>query len=685
MKERRLLYAIGWVKDEYIEEMQQSHSPRASKKRIWLIAAVIAALLILVGCVASFLRLQNMSIGQIPYEEQYDAYGHQIDPTEKAKDVLTFYGPVGSPGYEAAKQWYEFRESLDTEPVPNGQEDLSIPENLRNTYYCYTWEMANKVTELAQEYELKLADAAVLAQADASDISLDALGGTGLAHDNAKVDYGAAYFEPPYNFRFHMSLNPLEENPQWPAQLAMVTYRYNRKDYFPSYATRLADLEEYTQWDYVCADGTKVLLALRSDGGDAYILAEQKNAYITVNVMSHLQEFLMEGTDNSRSMTAPVLEEIADIFRYDVEPNAVNGALLQEKLDAQEAARREESAILYQQKSYSDFADFLMAHHYGSFYTFYDLDGDGNDEMLIGDGTGLITTYLTRKDNATLAYYPVLLEGARLLQNGGISYWEETFEFDANFTCYFYHPADEQGTLRFDTDQINTHTGGFAEGVQYENQQWYCVDLTVFPRKTTPISESEARSVMEKYPELVLQWHSLEEYPIDATGKTLGGYLLEQDTAMTQNQRLEMFRQQAQKIQSQCGCNYYLLRDIDGDGYEELLLSLNGREIMFLYDIRYGEITNILQRDTAYLCEGDIIEEVKDKFSNDDGQQIFHSYLTFEGNVRQEVAFVYENVTKGTWSDNRDQRPITEAEAKSIQMAFPRMDIEMEFISDWSE
>ncbi len=685
MKERRLLYAIGWVKDEYIEEMQQSNSPRVSKKRIWLIAAVIAALLLLAGCVAVFLRLQNMSIGQVPYEERYDEYGHQIDPTEKLNDVLTFNGPVGSPGYEAAKQWYEFRESLDMEPIPNGQEDLSIPENLRITYYCYTWEMANKVTELAQEYNLKLADAAVLAQEYASDISLDALGVTGLAHDHAKVDYGASYFEPPYNFRFKMSLNPLEENPQWPAQLASVTYRYIRKDYFPSYGTQLVDLEEYSQWDYVCADGTKVLLALRSDGGHAYILAEQKDAYIAVGIQSSLRKFLIEGTDYGRSMTAPVLEEIAEIFRYDILPNAVDGVLLQEKLDIQEAERREENAIRYHQESYSDFADFLMKHHYESFYTFYDLDGDGNDEMLIGDGTGLITTYLTRKDNVTLAYYPALPDGTRLLQNGGISYWEETSEFDANFSCYFYHPFDEQVTLHFDEDQINTRTGGFAEGIKYENQQWYSMDYNAFPPKRTPISESEARSVMEKYSELVLEWYSLEDYPIDATGKTLGEYLQELEASMTYQQRLEMFRQQALKIQSQYGCNYYLLRDIDGDGYEELLLSLNGRELMFIFDIRYGEVTNILQRDIAYLCERDVIEEVKDHFSDEEGQQIFRSYLTFDGGERQEVAFVYENVTSGTYSDNMDLRPITEANAKSIQMAFPRINIEMELISGWSE
>lgn len=165
----------------------------------------------------------------------------------------------------------------------------------------------------------------------------------------------------------------------------------------------------------------------------------------------------------------------------------------------------------------------------------------------------------------------------------------------------------------------------------------------------------------------------------------MGEYLQELEAVMSEEQRMELLRQRAEQMRDQFGCNYYLLRDIDGDGKQELLLSQNGKELMFVFDVRYGEITSLLQWTRGYLCEDNIIEEVEDYFREDEGQQIFRTYVSFSGENRQELAFVYENVTNGTWSDNIDQRPITEAEARAIQESFPHAQMEMKLVTDWNE
>ncbi len=637
MKEKRLLYAIGWVKDEFIEEMQHP-GKKYPRKKLWLLAAVIAALLILSGCVAVFLRLQDMSIGQEPYVERYDEYGRKIEPTEKSNDVLAFYGPIGTPGYEAAREWYAFREANPYESAPNGSEDLTIPENLRVNYHCYNWDMANKVTELAEKYDLKLAETSLISQDNGWKAVLEALGLSGFAKDNAAVRYRSAYLEPPYNFRFYIELNALEHNPQWPAQLSLATYRYHHKDYFPSYGSRPVDLSGYQQWDYVSPEGTKLLLALRADGGDGYIITEQADAYITINVSIHLRRFQITGMAESRAMTAPVLEEIADLFDYSIQPQAVDSASLQAKLNELEAQEREENAARYHTESYSDFADYLVQKKLSGFYAFYDLDGDGREEMLAGDGSGLIHTYLKFRDG-TVTAYPPDLGYARLLENGGICYPDDPTAFNRNRSRYYYAPYADGQVMVFEEDGNNTTTGPFLDGVKSENGQWFQIDYRVFPPQRTPMEEMDAQAIMEKYREKQLDWHPLEDYPIDADGTLYGEYLSALDAAITEDIRMEMFRKQAEEMQLRVGCSYYLLRDITGDGKDELFVSLNGEELFQVYTIRNGKLVSLMERDRGFLCRDNILLEVLDHFSEETGMRVFRTYLSFDNGIRVEVAF----------------------------------------------
>ena len=57
MKEKRVFYALGYVKDQYIEEMYGVQKNVASKrpaKRIWLMAAIVAIIALLVGCTIAY-------------------------------------------------------------------------------------------------------------------------------------------------------------------------------------------------------------------------------------------------------------------------------------------------------------------------------------------------------------------------------------------------------------------------------------------------------------------------------------------------------------------------------------------------------------------------------------------------------------------------------------------------------
>ena len=75
MKAMDLLVGFGSVKDSYVisaEEFRQgkqkAQMKRLSTRKMWLIAAVIALMLLLVGCAVVYvLRMQNLKVGEYSF------------------------------------------------------------------------------------------------------------------------------------------------------------------------------------------------------------------------------------------------------------------------------------------------------------------------------------------------------------------------------------------------------------------------------------------------------------------------------------------------------------------------------------------------------------------------------------------------------------------------------------------
>ena len=127
MKEKRILYAIGYVNDSYIEEMYKNENAstlKRSPRRILLIAAIIALIALLVGCTVVYvLGLDQMIIGTESLE------GWTGETETRAR--LSLQGFVGSTSYMGAKEWYEFEQTYD----PDNQimqslsnEEMVMPE-----------------------------------------------------------------------------------------------------------------------------------------------------------------------------------------------------------------------------------------------------------------------------------------------------------------------------------------------------------------------------------------------------------------------------------------------------------------------------------------------------------------------------------------------------------------------------
>lgn len=376
-------------------ENEKKSSGRRSHKRPLLIAAVIALALLLVGCAVVYaLRLQDMSIGKETYTQSFDDSGKAIEPVEKTRDIITLYGHSGDPIQQALKEWYDFLETYDPDGtlMDNNPDHPEIPNQYEYTYSCYTPEMVSKVDEIAAKYNLNLLEEWIPFQAWQSDIFLEESG----IHSLVRPDCGAemtrlsGMFYPPYNFDvdIELSADSLENN-LW------ITVLYARKDYFPNDYPGGTDLSLFEQWDYTAPDGTALLMAL-SNKGYGYVIAELDNAMMILAVDGNYSRSAYPTEEEI--MTREELEAAAAVFDYSIQPQILDRTAVEKQLEESNKAREAEN--VYVPETYGSFVEALKAGYTLpnklAQYAFYDLTGDGQEELLTSSlGNGAITGWYT--------------------------------------------------------------------------------------------------------------------------------------------------------------------------------------------------------------------------------------------------------------------------------------------------
>ena len=106
MNSNDLFDIIGETPERYVLDAANVNTKvistgKRSPKRVWLIAAIIAAMVFLMGCaVVYILSLDQMILGTDYVEDQ--------PGVTEPRTRLSLQGYVGSPSYQAAKEWYDF-------------------------------------------------------------------------------------------------------------------------------------------------------------------------------------------------------------------------------------------------------------------------------------------------------------------------------------------------------------------------------------------------------------------------------------------------------------------------------------------------------------------------------------------------------------------------------------------------
>ena len=342
MKAYRLMDVLGKVKEDYIMESAPGRTQKATNtsentycnqnnrnrntllRRALLIAAIIATLLLLVGCVAVMLGLNKLVIGTFIY--------NGMSGETKSGDFISLQGYIDSDSYKAAQEWNRYLDQYDPDGslLKEAEEIEFIPPIDYMAYQCYTPDMVKKIDDICSKYHLELLGPTYgptrLTNASTeilTPLGIDSITATG---PDVGVSLSNGYYYRDGSFALEGNL-VLSDNDNLLSGCAEFQYRCVMKTSFDGVALNIGNAESFDQWNYKVTDGTDVLLALSEN--KALIIADGDSSFITINILT-------------QHMTRAELEAAADAFIFTYSPQRPDpGTLVEPEWYPEETALQE--------------------------------------------------------------------------------------------------------------------------------------------------------------------------------------------------------------------------------------------------------------------------------------------------------------------------------------------------------
>lgn len=495
-----LMLGLNDIGDDLIEKAEYGLFPASGEprervhgriRRPFLLAALIALMLMLVGCgVAYALHLQELNIGkQAVSQTQYDDSSSRIGETEVELDVISLQGIQGTANYLANQEWLAFSNSCTH---TGGEYWESAPE-----YWAYSvqnQEMANKLEEICAQYGLKIIGKPWHEHIDCNEF-LTLLGIDSLLKpdSDAALSIPAGRFFPGGSFTIYGTLKLADtEN--------LFTYHCVKKDVFYDVFGYM-DADSVSQRNYTTTDGVSLLLLESDQGG--MILADWEDCFITLSL--------------DRAGDA-ALEEIAECFDFTIHsgPPDAAAADAREQASLEEMLSRQGDPNILRRPTYGEYiADLIqgdeMSRSFDPEYTppskeyaFYDVDGNGTEELLVFYD-GYIGSIVGMKNGITdegKVYHMYLCEGNVLVDfdtepNGLGEYRYHIFHFANDGDPVFSNPKEES-IVRLKK---------CADGTW-----WRTSSTEHYAEFDTMITEAEAMELLNTYPPLDLKTRPLSEF-----------------------------------------------------------------------------------------------------------------------------------------------------------------------------
>ena len=682
MNANEILDMIGDAKGTYLWETQKYRDGTAGAKplplprrRLWLVAAVIGLMLLLVGCtVAYVLRLQDLKVAEYrpTTPTVYDENGDVISlPTLPQRTQITLQGA----NQEALAEWNSFCRDYDPDGAivtANDNNELGIPNPYYIPYGCYSQEMVDKLDEIVQKYDLKLLSPDVGCQSYESSVLFSSLGIDGVFHGD--VEYLSGYFYPEGTFKIELLFRP--DTDQWPYKDNSASYYYSVKEYFDPVYYEVADLENCTQWNYTRSDGRTVLLVMNDE--QARIITDLQDALVTVSFASSKWD-----GGNKVQMTQSALEQISEQFDFSIQPHPADmtkvDALMEAARAAYEAERAAAAENLYTQ-GYEQYIQQKLekaaAHSTrmrdSLFYALCDLNGDGVMELLSG-GKASLWEILSMRDGKSYQYADCeKISSLAALQFTVCENHVLELERirDNSAEIWYYFRAEAEGLT-------------YLEGLEKNEDTWY--SLPVSPTEgpdaevRTEITEQQAQTIIASYVPLETQpqWQQMKRY-----GEPVKPIPWTDPYAIYIAEALEWLED--------AGKLTYTLMDLNGDGIQELIArdilttQAGGTEPVYtlsVHSIVDGKLVFVQPHGLTDVCEGGIL-----MYGEEDGTH--YDFYRMKGTELELIEMIYQDRIQKYWvraveGENPQSSHCSEETARSYIAQYHPIELNMKPFSEY--
>lgn len=686
MTNHELLDAIGDANGQYIWAAQQYRTAMPKKKsvsfrRVWLIAAIAALMLLLVGCVAYVLSLNDLVLGQKTEE-------NRLTGETEVHSVLSLQGFAGSPGYQASKEWYEWQQAYD----PDGSilaSDEAWAEDFGEAYidyFLYTREMKDKVDEICRKYDLKLLGPG-RANID-TPLVFEALGIRDIIKENAPVetDYlqasNAMCFYENGAFEVESALRLTE--PEW-LESTIFSFRCSRKDTFGDLYGSIGPVDTYEEWVYTNADGIDILMLTEDRpvfGRAVTMIADVGEFFFVVGISDGQLGNVLDG---EYTIGREDLEALAECFDFTIQPHPLSqedadrfDQIVKEKFTVSEEELAQVQADLEKIMGKESFEARVAFHlksedqAYRLGYCFRDLDGNGSEELLIGKD-GYIQYIYTLDGEETSEIYS-WMNAASMAYLNEDGYLINTY-------------AASKSNIQICFDKVVD--GKLVREKELRYNPWFYNDgsspwrLLYSEADDRPISEEEFRDLRSSIGKrVVLDMQPLINFPAKSTIPEYGkGSACYYGTDNTYNDRIRQSIINPPEMEPGVFAEpKYVLMDINADGTEELVYDED--YIQELYTLENGRVRILFQAYEFHICEGNILEEVLTYTGNNKT----YIYYRFDGMNTVPVEYLRydeDRSPENPWLRSSDAsgqdvtlEAITAEEAAAIRGNYPRLELD---------
>lgn len=511
MNGENLLIGLSYIDRKYIEEAEKDTiSSRRMIHKPFLIAAIIALMLLLMGCAAAVLvHLNDLRMGEETYtaNQRYHPDGSTIPAGEKVKSVYSLQGAEGSKNYSAAMEWYEY---IQSEPPRDPDFQVS---RAYDAYYASSQDMVNKVDAICKKYDLKLAGEQAVDPRSDTELISEMLGISDILKKNAgaTAEYMGGVFYECGNFDLEYRMNLTDGT--WTREIP-VHYIYRGKDYFDTLRLEIQDTKTAQQWNLSLEDGTELLIV--NADNSVHILCDRADAFLTV----YFESVYDIGNGQPEIMTRQDIEQVAKALDYTLKSTQI--------ADMEAAKAHIEANMQLEddqwESPFPDWEDHERKNSYDeliaemrdneSYYTarcnvayenfwdtfsyaFLDITGDGEDELILGKD-GHVNAIWTMRDGRT----------GRVQDSHAMGYLCEGNYF-ADYSLldgapnYFFSKIKDDGNIEM-IGQLFYHIS---------NGTWEYTDMTKKNYGSgDTISEEKAMEIIGSYVPVSLDMKPVKEY-----------------------------------------------------------------------------------------------------------------------------------------------------------------------------